>query len=147
VRWLLDTNVVSEPAAALPNRNVTRWLEDRPRADTAISLVTLGELQHGVLLAPDSSQAALGDWLDDELVPRFENRILPITVDIVVNWLELTRVLSLRRRTRSASDLLIAATARVHNLILVTRNTRDFANTGITVYNPWTDVTQQMEAP
>jgi predicted nucleic acid-binding protein len=59
----------------------------------------------------------------------------------------LGRRLGARGRPQSAPDLLLAATARRHELTLVTRNTRDFANTGITVYNPWTDETVKMEAP
>jgi predicted nucleic acid-binding protein len=147
VKWLLDTNVVSETVGARRNRTVTQWLDGQSKADTAISLVTLGELQHGVFLAPEANRAELADWIDGELVPGFKGRILPISLDIVVNWLELTRILSRRRQTRSAADLLIAATARVHNLTVATRNTRDFANTSITVYNPWTNETHHMEAP
>ena len=62
-------------------------------------------------------------------------------------WLQLSRKLRVRGETKDPSDLLLAATARTYALTLVTRNTRHFANTGITVYNPWSDETHQMEAP
>jgi hypothetical protein len=77
----------------------------------------------------------------------FMDRILTIDTDILVQWLDLQRLLKARGQTRSPADLLLAATAHIHDLILVTRNTRDFANTGITVYNPWTDETHRMEVP
>ena len=62
-------------------------------------------------------------------------------------WLQLSRKLRVRSETKDPPDLLLAATAQTYGLTLVTRNTRDFANTGITVYNPWTDETHTMEAP
>ena len=148
MKWLLDTNVLSEPIRERPDRSVTRWLSEQPRALMTISLVTVAELQHGVLLTDDAQHAArLSRWVDEDIVSSFENRVLPITLDITIHWLELLRAFMALRQTRAPADLLLAATAHVHTLTLVTRNTRDFANTGITVYNPWTDETQQMEAP
>jgi predicted nucleic acid-binding protein len=148
VRWLLDTNVVSETVRARPNRNVMHWMDAQPRAMLAISLATVAELHHGVLLLEvREHQARLSSWIDGEVLPSFSKRILPVTLDIAVHWLGLLRALAARRQTRGPADLLVAATAHVHSLTLVTRNTRDFANTGITVYNPWTDETQEMEAP
>jgi predicted nucleic acid-binding protein len=148
VKWLLDTNVVSEPVRPRPNRNVVRWLERQAREDLAISLVALAELQHGVLLMRgDEKRAELARWVDEVALRQFAGRILPVTLDVLIAWLELMRVLSRRRQTRAPTDLLIAATARVHNLSVATRNLRDFAATGITVYNPWTNQTQKMEAP
>jgi predicted nucleic acid-binding protein len=148
VRWLLDTNVVSENIRERPRLDVLRWLNQQPRVDIAISLVTVAEIQHGILLSNDEARRVeLAHWLDDEVLPSFEDRVLPITLDVTIRWLELLRVLSAGRVTRAPPDLLLAATAQTHDLTLVTRKTRDFANTGITVYNPWTDETQQMEAP
>jgi toxin FitB len=123
-------------------------LDQQPPAETAISLVTLGELRHGVLLAPDENrQTELAAWINDQVLAWFAGRILPVTLDIVIFWLEMTRVLSARRLTRAPADLLIAATARFHGLNIVTRNSRDFAGTGVIVYNPWTGGTYSMESP
>jgi|GEM_PF-4198359 len=77
----------------------------------------------------------------------FEERILTIDTDILVQWLDLQRLLAARRQTRSTADLLLAATTAASGLTMVTRNPCDFALTGITVYNPWTDETHNMEAP
>ena len=148
MKWLLDTNVLSETVRERPNRLVRQWLDAQPRLMMAISLVTLAELQHGVLLSEDAEhQQKLSTCIDREVLPSFSNRVLPVTLDIAVQWLELLRGMMARRQTRAPANLLLAATAHVHAITLVTRNTRDFANTGIAVYNPWTDETHIMETP
>jgi len=148
VKWLLDTNVVSESVRPRPSLRVLRWLDDQPSHLTAISVVTLAELQHGVwLTAGEDRRAELSNWLDREVLPTFAGRIMPVSTDVLIHWFGLQRSLSKRRQTRSPADLLLAATAQVHDLRIVTRNIRDFANTGITVYNPWTNETEKMEAP
>jgi predicted nucleic acid-binding protein len=148
VKWLIDTNVVSETAASRPNPRVLRWFSDQAAEDIAISVVTLAELQHGVLLTLDrAKRTELARWIDQNVLALFVDRILTIDTEILVQWLDLQRLLAARRQTRSPADLLLAATAQVRALTLVTGNTRDFANTGITVYNPWTDETHEMEAP
>ena len=148
MKWLLDTNVVSETIVPRPNRNVIDWVAQQPPTLVAISDVTLAELEAGVSYNqhPDHRDE-LDRWIREQVHTSFSNRILPISVDILIEWLGLIRALSARRQTRGPADLLIASTARVHNLTLVTRNTRDFANTGITVYNPWTNETHIMEVP
>ena len=81
------------------------------------------------------------------MIRRFNDRIVPVRLRCFWIGFGLTRELGARGRPQAAADMLIASTCRVHDLTLVTRNTRDFANTGITVYNPWTDETQKMETP
>lgn len=148
MKWLIDTNVVSETATPRPNPRVLQWFGDQPAQHIAISIVTVAELQHGVLLTQNQVRRTdLATWIDQHVFALFLDRILTIDTQILVHWLDLQRLLAARRQTRSPADLLLAATAHVHELTLVTRNTRDFANTGITVYNPWTDETQEMEAP
>lgn len=148
MKWLLDTNVVSEPCRGQPNRLVTGWLQTKPVDDVAISIVTFAELQDGAETNPDPirRQRLLG-WIENEVITKFENRVLPLHDEILVDWLRLSRRLRRKRITRDAADMLIAATARVHGLALVTRNVRDFVDTGIIVYDPWNDKTHHMEAP
>jgi toxin FitB len=148
VRWLIDTNVVSETVTPRPNPRVVGWFEAQRAQDLAVSVVTIAELQHGVWLTRDEAKRAeLARWVDTRIMILFADRILAAGTDALIRWLELQRLLSARRLSRSPADLLLAATAQTFDLTLATRNTRDFANTGITVYNPWTDETQQMEAP
>jgi predicted nucleic acid-binding protein len=146
MKWLLDTNVISESGRTRPSSKVMAWLAIQPRIDTAVSAVTWAELQEGVLSAPEPKRLWLKEWLDDAVVPLFRDKVLPLTNSILIDWLRLSRELSAERSTRRAADLLIASTARVHNLTLVSRNLRDFAGTGVTVYNPWTDTTERMES-
>jgi predicted nucleic acid-binding protein len=148
VRWLLDTNTVSENVRTRPNQTVVDWIARLPPADAAISIVTLAELREGVSSAPsEKRRRELSTWLDESVIPYFADRTLQLNGEILVDWLSLNKKLTKRRITRSAPDLLIASTARVHNLIVVTRNVRDFADTGVTVYDPWVDATHRMDDP
>jgi predicted nucleic acid-binding protein len=142
VKWLLDTNVVSEGVRERPSRSVVGWLASRPREDFAISIVTLAELHDGALsIDDDKRRKRVAEWIEGEIAKLFHDSILHLTKEILVDWLQLARKLRMKGHTRDASDLLIAATARVHNLILVTRNVRHFAGAGVVVYDPWTDKT------
>ena len=144
---LLDTNVVSESIRARPEPKVLRWLAALPKQDLAISAVTVAELRDGITNAPGGKRrAALSRWVENE-VAYFSDRTLQITGDILLDWISLSRRLRRTGKTRESADLLIASTARVHNLTLATRNIRDFADTGLVVYDPWHDRTHRMDAP
>ena len=148
MKWLLDTNVVSEHVNRRGHDGVIRWVARQQREDIAISAVTLAELRDGVATTADEQRKTdLTHWIDTSVLVMFEQRIEPVTTDVLLDWLALMRDLSAKGRPQAAADLLIASTARVNGLTLVTRNTRDFASTGVTVYNPWTDETHRMEAP
>ena len=146
MRWLLDTNVISENVRKKPSPKVLDWIATRTSGETAISIVTLAELRDGALCVSDEAKRRqLTAWIDTEIAGFFYNRTLPLTVDILLDWIGLARTLRLKGRTRDPTDLLIAATARVHDLILVSRNVRHFAGTGIVIYDPWNDQTHQTE--
>ena len=138
--YLLDTNVVSE-LRKKPGRidtNVLAWSESVHPLDQYLSVVTLQELETGVLLLSrrDTAQGKmLRHWLDATVRPAFAKRILPITQEIAVRNAQLHIPDPLTYR-----DSLIAATALVHGLIVVTRNVSDFEATGVQVINPWRDV-------
>jgi predicted nucleic acid-binding protein len=146
VKWLLDTNVVSEGVQKRPSSKVVSWIAAEPTGATAISIVTLAELRDGASTARDETKRReLTEWIDTEIVDSFGNRTLPLTAEILVDWLGLSRRLRAKGKTRDAADLLIAATARVHNLAVVSRNARDFVGTGVVVYDPWNDVIHRAE--
>jgi toxin FitB len=145
VRWLLDTNVVSETGRARPNRRVVAWFSQQAEELVGISIVTLAELREGAARhLDDRRRTELDQWVDASVLPWLGGRMLPVTLEILVEWLDLGRKLSAKGMTRNSADLLIAATARIHGLIIVSRNVRDFAGTGVIVYDPWNSETHRM---
>lgn len=148
MQWLLDTNVVSETTRSRPNQDVLDWIAERDPGEAVISTVTLAELHEGAASATDPERRArLTAWLNTAVPSWLGEHVLPLTLRILIEWLRLSKALQAKRQTRAAADLLIASTARVHDLILVTRNTRDFADTGVVIYDPWTGKTHRMEQP
>ena len=131
--YLLDTNVVSELRRARPHGAVLAWLEDVDDADLHLSAVTIGELQAGVEITreqdPDKA-AALEAWLE-EVAGSFN--ILPMDARVFRRWARFMH----RRADHPIEDAMIAATAEVHRLTVVTRNVRDFAPFGVRMLNPF----------
>lgn len=130
---LIDTNVLSELMRALPDAGVLRWLESRQRVNPqlTISVVTVDEIMFGLSWRPT---ARLLNWFEGFLQ---HHRILPVTTDIARRAGELRGQLQAHSQTRSQADMLIAATAQVHALTIVTRNVRDFDACGVGVLNPF----------
>lgn len=134
--FLLDTDVVSElrrPERADPG--VLAWASATPLASFFLSSVTVLELELGVLLLErrDATQGAvLRTWIDDQVLPRFEGRILAIDTAVARRCARLHV-----SDPRAERDALIAATALVHGMTVVTRNALDFEATGVAVFNPW----------
>lgn len=137
--FLLDTNVVSEWVKPDPNPGVVAWLADIDEAQVFLSVVTLTELRYGIERMPRGRrQKRLGAWLDNELPVRFEGRILGIDRVIADACGKLVARSEAMGRTIEAMDAFIAATAEVHQLTLVTRNTPHFQPTVKALLNPWT---------
>ena len=148
MKWLLDTNVVSEPIRSRPHAKVVGWLTAIAREDAVVSVVTLAELRDGAATAVEEQRRTiLAAWLDNQIAPSFHDRTLPVTDDILIDWIGLSRRLRRAGKPRDPADLLLAATARAHHLIVATRNIQDFADTGIVVYDPLTDETHRMDRP
>lgn len=148
MRWLFDTNVVSEVIRPRPNPTVLSWIASRPEDTVAISTITIAELREGAsLVQNETRRKALREWIDVSVERDFGDRALPLTVEILTTWLSLARSLKANGRSASSPDLLIAATARVHDLTIATRNVRDFVGTGAILFNPWTGDTTQMDNP
>jgi hypothetical protein len=148
VKWLLDTNVVSEGVRSRPHSKVVRWISSQPREYLSLSAVTLAELRNGAATAnSEALRTTLTRWIESNIVTFFDGQMLPLTVDILVDWIGVSRSLRMIGKTRDAADMLIASTARVHGLTVVTRNIRDFADTGVVVYDPWNNRTHRMDQP
>lgn len=138
MNFLLDTNVVSEWVKPRPNPGVVAWLEEVDEDRTFLSVVTLTELRYGIeRMSAGSRRKRLDEWLAEELPLRFEGRVL--TIDRAVADV-CGRVVARGEgigRWMEAMDAFIAATAEVHQLTLVTRNTSDFDSLVKNVLNPW----------
>jgi predicted nucleic acid-binding protein len=138
-KYLLDTNVVSEWARPSPEPSVIRWLAEVDEDRVFLSVVTLAELEQGVRLLPEGDKRErLAQWLAGDLLDRFQGRILDVTPDIAREWGEVSAVRQRAGRPIGALDAFFAATTRMHDLTLVTRNDRDFEGTGVRLLNPWT---------
>src|SRR5690606_13396249 len=136
--YLLDTNVLSELRKVRPGKadpNVVAWAESVDAADLFVSAITIMELELGVLSIErkDATQGALlRSWLEQHVLPEFSDRTLPIDTAVAQRCARLH--VPDRRGER---DALIAATALVHGMAVVTRNVADFKPTGVTTVNPW----------
>jgi toxin FitB len=138
VSYLLDTNVVSEWAKPRPNPGVIEWLSQVAEDEVFLSVVTFAELRHGIERLPAGRRhRRLDEWLRGELALRFEGRIVLIDGAIADEWGRLVARQEARGRPIAAMDGLIAATAQVHALTLVTRNATDFQVSVKAVLNPW----------
>jgi toxin FitB len=134
---LLDTCVLSEFKKKQPEQKVIDWLDAQLEEALFLSVITIGEIQKGIALLPASKrQAELAVWLED-LIYRYDQRVLPLDAEVMRQWGRLTGTLEKQGRILPLLDSLIAATALAHNLVLVTRNETDFAGTNVGIFNPW----------
>lgn len=138
--FLLDTNLVSELRKVGDGRaddRVTAWISRQDAASFYISVLTLMELEIGILRIErrDAEQGArLRDWMDRHVMPEFEDRTLPVDSAVALKCARLHVP-----DPRGERDALIAATAMVHGMTVVTGNASDFEATGVALVNPWTE--------
>lgn len=127
---LVDTNIISELARPRPNPGVLAWASRQ--SSISLSVVTVEELYYGLAWKPNQR---VSDWLEGFLSSRCE--VLPVTVEVAKRCGTLRGLLTARGIRRTQADLLIAATAEVHQLTLVTRNVGDFQECAIALLNPF----------
>lgn len=137
--FLIDTNVLSEyNRTGGPDAGVKRWLETTDRPIQYVSVITLAEIQKGIeLLAKGKRRSQLEQWLQQDLEQWFSGRIISVDRQVAARWASLLAQLAPVGRPLPTVDSLIAATALVYDLTIVTRNTKDFEGIGVTTINPW----------
>lgn len=138
MRYLLDTNVVSEFSRPRPDPHVTAWLFRQPPDELAVSSISIGEIQKGGSeMVPGGRRTVLSEWLDAWVMVRFEDRSIPVDVPIAREWGRRVGESLRAGRALSFADGLLLATAAIRQLVVVTRNERDFRGHGVDVLNPW----------
>ena len=139
MNFLLDTNVISEPKQKKPNRKVLEWLDTQDESKIYLSVLTVGEIRKGIMrLDSGKKKAELEKWLE-KLRNRFARRILPLSERTFLVWGKMCGEFENKGIVRSALDSLLEATALENDLILVTRNVKNFKYSSVTILNPWED--------
>jgi len=138
--WLLDTNILSELRRPKPERKVLAFVASQPLELLYVSAVTFAEIRFGIELVTDAGRRVeLNDWLAHKVRPMFEQRVLPITEDIMFKWRVLVEGGRKTGYTFSQPDLIIAATALHHGLTVVSRDVSDYQKARAPIMNPWSD--------
>lgn len=141
MNYLLDTCVISELVKPAADEKVTSWISDGLEETIHLSVITIGEIQKGITKLPASAKKhQLQSWLDNDLIERFENRIVPIDQKVARMWGKILAQAEKDGRQIPAIDGLIAATCLVYDMTVVTRNVSDMQVDGLSVYNPWEGV-------
>ena len=136
--YLLDTCLISEVVAKQPKQQVLDWLDAQIPETLYLSQITIGEIAKGISkMTASKRKESLITWLNETLPNRFKNRILTLDFPTMILWGNLVGQLEQNGRPLPAIDSLIAAIALQNSLSLVTRNEKDFADTGVVIVNPW----------
>lgn len=139
MRYLLDTNVLSELVKPKPSGKVLDWVTRQSPLDLAISCLTIGEISAGIQQLPAKSvrRLELESWLSNDLAARFTGRIHPVDSVIAEVWGGLMAEARLMGRSLPVIDALLLATSKVHRLTFVTRNEKECRERGVAILNPW----------
>ncbi|HNR46423.1 MAG TPA: type II toxin-antitoxin system VapC family toxin [Anaerolineaceae bacterium] len=138
MNYLLDTCVLSEFTRRQPDSRVVDWLNAIAEDRLFISVITVGEIQHGIERLPDSHRKTeLLVWMNTALLERFAGRMVTIDAPTMHQWGSLTARMEALGQPLGLMDSLIIASALQHNLIVATRNVADFLPGGVQVINPW----------
>lgn len=136
--YLLDTCAISEMVSVQPNPDVLSWFEHQAEETLFISVITSGEIQKGInQLAAGKRKLQIEAWFFDELVPNFQGRIINLDEKIMATWARMSAEFRVEGIIRPSFDSLIEATALHHNMILVTRNVKNFQNSKVSILNLW----------
>jgi len=136
MKYLLDTNIISEMQKSKCNQNVKSFIDKIPAEDMFISVISMGELCYGMeKLPPGKKKHELAVWLYTQVSEWFRDRVIPLDTEVLLEW---GRIRARSGRTMPVIDSQIAAAAVTHHMTLVTRNVKDFKDIeGISLINPW----------
>jgi toxin FitB len=138
VSYLLDTCVLSELVKTSPRRQVVEWVDAQDESALFLSTLTIGELEKGIAKLPASARKTrITGWVRRDLTARFGSRLLPIDVRVASRWGAITGEAERHGAPLPVVDSLIAATALVHDLQVVSRNVDDFDRCGVDCVDPW----------
>ncbi|MDB6057745.1 MAG: recombinase [Verrucomicrobiales bacterium] len=134
--YLLDTNVISESTRPNPDRRVVEFLA---QGDLFISAVTIYAIYEGILDRDyGRKKVQLNRWFE-KLRSEWRDSILPVDEPVAVKWAEIVQRLKQNSRIIDTEDIIVAATAAAHGLVVATRNIQHFEHTGVEVHNPFSD--------
>jgi toxin FitB len=138
LRFLLDTNVISELSRREPAYKVTQWFDGLELHQTFLSVVSVSEIRRGISLSRSADyQLHLTRWFEGVVLPEYRDRVLVMDIDVADVSGDIVAKCQRLGRPIEPFDAVIAATAEVHGLTLVTRNTKDFEAWGGPVFDPW----------
>ncbi len=141
MKYLLDTNIISEFVSKRPNYKVLDYIDSLDENSIYLSVITIGEIIFGIKKLDKSSKSKkiekLLEWVENDLIARFEGRIVEIDLEIMIKWGEINAKLQKLGRPLPIMDSLIASSCLVKDLILITRNTKDFYNIDLKIINPF----------
>ncbi len=138
MNFLLDTCVISELIKPKPSTKVIKWLRSCRDEILFLSVMTIGEIQKGICKLPDSQKRnMLQEWIETELIRRFDKRILEINLKVVQKWGEIQALSEIAGTKMPVTDSMIAAIGIVYNMTIVTRDAGGMEKSGVGIFNPW----------
>ena len=141
MKYLLDTNIISAFVSKKPNQKVLDYVNSLDENDVYLSVITIGEIRFGIEKLDEEQQSKkikiLSDWLDNDLMQRFEGRIVDIDKQTMLQWGEINGQLQKIGRPMPIMDSLIASSCLANGFILITRNTKDFYSFEMEMINPF----------
>jgi len=141
LKYLLDTNIISEFISKKPNQKVLNYINSLDENNIYLSVITLGEIRFGIEKLDKEHQSKkieiLSSWLDNDLMQRFEGRIVDIDKETMLQWGKINGELQKIGRPMPIMDSLIASSCLVEDFVLITRNTKDFYSFEMEMINPF----------
>ena len=141
MKYLLDTNIISEFVSKKPNQKVLDYINSLDESDIYLSVITLGEIRFGIEKLDREKQKKkiknLSHWLNNDLMQRFEGRVLDIDLEIMLKWGEVNAQLQKVGKPMPIMDSLIASSCLAKDFVLITRNEKDFYSFEMEMVNPF----------